>query len=354
MAVNGKAGSGTAVRIGPSSSLRSRIKSWIRRAGGAKPRVSFKPTRRCEWRQWPRTEPARRGQSSKWLTGNFPDVEAKFERELATRKIEHADRLNPAGARSAEPVQHLAGKSSPGRISIENVELLRRGRRVAEPGSTNEELETANRPLQTPFGFIVDETMRQSRLLSDGGALTADLRRPELKVELGTAREEIVRWENENNSLQTSLDLLISENSRSNCRLSESAAAAAEKRIAELEGELGSVRQALLLRLDDNRLAKASLDVANRARSQLERKQAALLAAEAELDKLAVAVNEANEKQRTEINTLHNHVQAVSARAVAAEKHIAELKSELGSLRQALVSREDENRLLKESLDCGR
>ena len=211
-------------------------------------------------------------------------------------------------------------------------------------------LKTANRPLQTPFDFIVDETMRQSRLLSDGGALTADLRSPELKVELGTAREEIVRWENENHSLQTSLDLLISENSRLNCCLSESAAAAAEKRIAELEGELGSVRQALLLRLDDNRLAKTSLDVANRARSQLERKQAALLAAEAELDKLAVAVNEANEKQRTEINTLHNHVQAVSARAVTAEKRIAELESELGSLRQALVSREDENRLLKESL----
>ena len=296
------------------------------------------------------TEPARRGQSSKWLTGNFPDVEAKVERAPATRKIEHADRLDQTGARSAEPVRHLAGKSSPGRILIENVESLRRGKRVAEPGSTNEELENANRSLQTPFDFSVDETMRQSRLLSDGGALTADLRSPELKVESGTAREEIVRWENENHSLQTSLGLLISENSRLNRCFSESAAAAAEKRIAELEGELGSVRQALLLRLDDNRLAKASLDVANRARSQLERKQAALLAAEAELDKLAVAVNEANEKQRTEINTLHNHVQAVSARAVTAEKRIAELESELGSLRQALVSREDENRPLKESL----
>ena len=131
------------------------------------------------------TEPARRRQSSKWLTGNFPDVEAKFEREPATRKIEHADRLNPASATSAEPVQHLAGKFSPGRLSIENVESLTPGKRVAEPGSTNEELENANRSLQTPFDFIVDETMRQSRLLSDGGALTADLRSPELKVELG-------------------------------------------------------------------------------------------------------------------------------------------------------------------------
>ena len=151
-------------------------------------------------------------------------------------------------------------------------------------------------------------------------------------------------------SLQTSLGLLISENSRLSCCLSESATTAAEKRIAELEGELGSVHQTLLLRLDEDRLAKASLDVANTARSQLERKEAALLAAEVELDKLALAVNESNEKQRAEISTLHAHLQAVSARAVTAEKRVAELESELGSVRQALLSREDENRLLKELL----
>ena len=296
------------------------------------------------------TEPARPRRSSKRLPGNFPDVEAKFEREPAARKIEHADRLNQTSATSAEPVQHLAGKFSPSRISIENVESLTPGKRVGEPGPANEKLENANRSLRTQFDFVVDETMRQSRLLSDSGALTADLRSPKLEVELGAAREEIVRWENENHSLQTSLGLLISENSRLSRCLSESATTAAEKRIAELEGELGSVHQTLLLRLDEDRLAKASLDVANTARSQLERKEAALLAAEVELDKLALAVNELNEKQRAEISTLHAHLQAVSARAVTAEKRVAELESELGSVRQALLSREDENRLLKESL----
>src|SRR5271163_4215077 len=51
------------------------------------------------------TEPARRGQSSKRLPGNFPDVEAKFERGPATGKIEHANRLYGTSATSAEPAQ---------------------------------------------------------------------------------------------------------------------------------------------------------------------------------------------------------------------------------------------------------
>ena len=294
------------------------------------------------------TEPDRRRQLLKPSTGNFSDVAAKSAPAPATTKVEPADKLNQTSAKSAGPVQHSAEKFSLGRLSIGKMESLTPGERVAGPGSTDEQLEIANCSRQTPLDFIVNETMRQSRVLSDSGAVTANTANAELKVGLGAVREEIVHKENENHSLQTSLDLLMSENSRLS-RLLLVSAATGQKRIAELESELGSVRQALLLRLDEYRSLKASLDVANEAHSQLERKQAALLAAEAELDKLALAVDEANEKQRTEINTLHTHLEAVSARAVAAERRVAELEGELGSLRQARLSREDQSRVLEAS-----
>ena len=53
-------------------------------------------------------------------------------------------------------------------------------------------------------------------------AATADKRVTELEDELGLARERLALEENENHSLQISLDLTISENSRLSSQLAES------------------------------------------------------------------------------------------------------------------------------------
>ena len=127
----------------------------------------------------------------------------------------------------------------------------------------------------------------------------------------GAAREELVHRENENRSLQTSLDLLVSENDRLSRNLTErdAAAAAASKRIAELEVELSSVRQELVVRRKENRSLAASL-----------------VAAEAELGQLAAAVIATNEKRQTEIDTLNARLDAMTSRATAAETSLADAR----------------------------
>jgi chromosome segregation ATPase len=128
----------------------------------------------------------------------------------------------------------------------------------------------------------------------------ADKRSAGLEGEIASAREAHVLHENENHSLQTSLDQIVGENSRLARRLTES---------------------------------EASLD---KARLQLEQIKTALTAVEAERNKLTAAVDEANEKRHTETNTLSTRLEAMSSRATAAEKLLAEL-------RQSLLARTEES-----------
>jgi hypothetical protein len=109
----------------------------------------------------------------------------------------------------------------------------------------------------------------------------------ELESELGLAREELIFRENQNCSLQTSLDLVISENARLSRHLTESNSAVKE------------------------------------ARSLLLQSKTALAAAEAERNKLAFAIVRANEDRETEASGLNAHLRAMSSRAVAAEKMLA-------------------------------
>ncbi len=193
--------------------------------------------------------------------------------------------------------------------------------------SAREELdhwENENRSLQASVNLLVSENDRLSRCLAEKDALVADERVAELEGELGSARRELVFREEQNRSLEASLALMVSEQSRLARRLTENSAESADERVAELEAELDLVRSKLVLQTNENRLLQASLAAANKARSQLEQMKTALIAAEAGLSALASAVNEANQKRQAEISTLHSRLEAMSSRAVAAEQMLAD------------------------------
>jgi len=87
----------------------------------------------------------------------------------------------------------------------------------------------------------------------------------ELEAELATARQELVLWENKNRSLQTSLNWIVSENARLSHRLTE----------------------------------------------------------------LEAAIDEANKKRQTETDTLHTCLDAMSTRALTAERLLEEVRQSL-------------------------
>jgi crescentin len=120
-------------------------------------------------------------------------------------------------------------------------------------------------------------------------AAPADERVAELEGELGAERDELSFWDNENHSLQTSLDLLGNENSR------------LSQRLAECDSEI------------------------DKTRTQLEQMKTALIVAEAERSRPASASDEADAKRQTETNALNTCLAAISPRTVAAEKLLAEL-----------------------------
>jgi hypothetical protein len=120
-------------------------------------------------------------------------------------------------------------------------------------------------------------------------AAAAEKRIAELEGDLGSARERLVLLENENHSLQSSLELMVGENSRLSCRLTESDAAGdrARSQLEHMKPTLTSVEA------ERNRLAAAA---GHEARSKLEQTTAALITTEAERIKLSFAVNEARSK----------------------------------------------------------
>jgi chromosome segregation ATPase len=120
-----------------------------------------------------------------------------------------------------------------------------------------------------------------------------------LAAELGLLRDEIAQRENENSSLQTSLNLVVLENAHLSSLRAETDAALAQ------------------------------------VQSQLDLVSASLTRVQAERDKLA-AVVEARERQRAETNALNARCEAASSRALAAETLLAEV-------RQSLTARTEEN-----------
>lgn len=123
--------------------------------------------------------------------------------------------------------------------------------------------------------------------------LSPESRITEPEDEFEPARDEPIHCENESHSLQTSLDLVVGENTRL-C-----------PRLAERDAAIDNVH------------------------SQLEQAKAALAAAEVERNRLSAALDEANEKLEIETNALNTHRDAMSSRVVAVEKLLAETRESL-------------------------
>jgi chromosome segregation ATPase len=233
-------------------------------------------------------------------------------------------------------------------------------------------------------------------------AAAADKRAAELENELAALRDTLVRRETENASLQTSLDLVAGENTELSRRLTEKDAAAAqasaqlesakkslaeaeaksnklaanvleahEKRRAEInaancrlqlmssraaaaEALLAQTRQGLVARAEEknlvltenSRLSRclAESDVAvDTAWSQVEKTKTAMTETKAVRDNLAAALSAASEKYQAETSALTIRLEAMSARALAAE-------NQLGEARQGLAARAQENTLIVDEI----
>jgi chromosome segregation ATPase len=111
--------------------------------------------------------------------------------------------------------------------------------------------------------------------------------------ELDLAREELVHRDNENHSLQRSVELTTADNAR------------LSKRLAASEAAVG----------------KAYVD--------LERMKAALIAAERECAKTASAVDRADQKRRNETGSLQARLEAMASCAATADQLLAGLRQNL-------------------------
>jgi chromosome segregation ATPase len=124
-------------------------------------------------------------------------------------------------------------------------------------------------------------------------AAAKDKRLAELEDGLRLTREDLAHRDHESNSLQTSLDLVTTENARLSVRLDERA----------VDAEVLSAR--------------------------LENSRTALLAAEAERDRLAIALHEGNDLHRIESDELNNRLDAMTSRTAAMESLLADVRKSL-------------------------
>jgi crescentin len=231
--------------------------------------------------------------------------------------------------------------------------LARQARRRPAPRAVegNQNLGTEPEPdLKTHIVAITNETestqearceieqrIAQEALAGQMKTLTAQSaearkRIAELEGELASAREELVLRDNENRSLQSSLDLALSENARLTRHLAESEAAL-EKDRSQREQLKAAVAAADAGRdKDRSQLAQMKTAVAaaeaerDKGRSQLAQMKAAVAAAEAQGDKLAAAVDEMNKKRDTETTALNTYLDVMSSRAAAAERLLEETR----------------------------
>jgi len=124
-------------------------------------------------------------------------------------------------------------------------------------------------------------------------AAAATKRIAELDSELAWAREELAQRDNENNSLQKSVDLVTAENDR------------LSKRLADSETEVG------------------------KAYVLLERMKAALVVTERERAKTATAIDHANQKRRQETSGLTARLEAAASCAATAGELLAGMRRNL-------------------------
>ena len=171
---------------------------------------------------------------------------------------------------------------------------------------------------------------------------TLEAEKLEITGELEPARTRIADLEGELARETTSVRMLTEHKQA----LSKHSAAA-DKRVAELEGLIGAASEKLTMGADENRSLQTSVDqlveensrlqrrvtdseaAVEKALTQLSQMQAALRAAETERGRITAALAEANDKRQVETNTLSTRLEAMSSRAVTAEKLLAEVRGNL-------------------------
>ncbi len=95
--------------------------------------------------------------------------------------------------------------------------------------------------------------------------------------------------------------------------------AATNKRATELESELATAREGFVLCKNENHVLQTSLNWIASENARLSRR----------VTELVTAVDEANEKRQTETNALNTLLEAMSTRALAAEKLLEEIRQSL-------------------------
>lgn len=185
------------------------------------------------------------------------------------------------------------------RPNSERSKLARFGSEQGEAGLDASDLAALRQliAVKTTAAKMLNERIR--KLTAEGTA--KDKRIVELEAHLLSAREDLAHSDNENHSLQASLDLTLGESARLSGRVWDS----------------GVEADAL--------------------KAQLESAKSALRAAEAERDRLTAATQEAKELRRVEADFLNSQIEAMAARAATAEDGLAEA-------RQSLTARTEESK----------
>jgi chromosome segregation ATPase len=161
--------------------------------------------------------------------------------------------------------------------------------------------------VKTTAAKMLNERIR--KLSGDGSA--KDKRIAELEIQLLTAREDLAHSDNENNSLQASLDLTLGESARLSGRVWDS----------------GVEADAL--------------------KAQVESAKSALRTVETERDRLNVTIQEARELHRAETEFLNGQIEAMAARAAAVEDKLTEAQ-------RSLAARTEESKeALRKAMEAG-
>ncbi len=229
------------------------------------------------------------------------------------------------------------------------------------------EKSTVARILKKQVERLADKTATDTKRIAD------------LENALGAAHEELAHCENENRSLQKSVDLAMAENSRLSNRLAENDAAVAEAQVqleqmkaaliaAELEhdeaalaensrlssrlaqseaavaqagAQLEQMKAALIatkLQRDNAAMAENSRLLSRLAQNeaavaqagvQLEQMKAALIATKLQCEEAAIAVDRANDKRRQETTSLNARLETMASCAAAADRLLAGVRRNL-------------------------
>jgi len=190
--------------------------------------------------------------------------------------------------------------------------------------------------IKTTAAQLLNKPVRQ--LLAEAAA--KDERRAELEDELRVGREDLDHSDNENRSLRTSLDLVTAENARLSERLTESAV-----ETDALRARLENSKTALLAaEAEHDRLAVAIREAQSKIEGQnleLQSRQAGLLDAGETIESLTARVAQAEANSvlaQSKIKSLNVKLQNEQASCVAAKLARNKAQADCGRLRRELDS----------------